>query len=129
MGELTGISTDLPYEDRLKRLRKSGIALWDVCASAERVGALDAKIQFKTIVPNDFPSFFDAHKCIELICFNGKAAERLFCRKALADLPPAAKTLRREVLPSTSPAFASMRFEEKLSRWREALCQVVQCRT
>lgn len=41
MGELTGASTLLPYAARLDRLRQAGIALWDVCRSAERAGSSD----------------------------------------------------------------------------------------
>ena len=115
MGELIGAAPELPYEDRLDLLRARGVALWDVCASAERVGSLDSSI--RSPVANDFPSFFRAHQRIELICFNGQPAEKLFRRNAEAGSP----AIRRLVLPSTSPAHARMRFEEKLSRWREAL--------
>jgi double-stranded uracil-DNA glycosylase len=115
MGELIGASPELPYEDRLSLLKERGVALWDVCASAERVGSLDSSI--RSPVANDFPSFFRSHQRIELICFNGQPAERLFRRSAPAGLP----AIRQLVLPSTSPAHARMRFEEKLSRWREGL--------
>ena len=120
MGELAGAFPYLPYEDRLNRLRQNGIALWDVCASAHRAGSLDSNIQLSTVVPNDFGSFFKAHRHVELICFNGQPAERLFRRKVLAVFPDLAR-LRRVVLPSTSPAHAGMRFERKLALWREAL--------
>ncbi len=115
MGALFGASPERPYEDRLRLLKQRGVALWDVCATAERVGSLDSNI--KAPVANDFPSFFRAHKRIELICFNGQPAEKLFRRHASAGLP----VIHQMVLPSTSPAHARMRFEEKLSRWREAL--------
>jgi G:T/U-mismatch repair DNA glycosylase len=36
-------------------------------------------------------------------------------------LAPAWAAIERQALPSTSPAYASMRFEQKLARWREAL--------
>ena len=125
MGELVGASPDIPYVDRLSRLKDKKIALWDVCASAKRMGSLDSNIQPLTIVPNDFGSFFKAHKHIELICFNGQPAEKLFRRFVLVTLPPALAALRREVLPSTSPAHAKMRFEEKLQRWGEVLCDFI----
>ncbi len=82
MGELIGAAPELPYEDRLDLLRARGVALWDVCASAERVGSLDSSI--RSPVANDFPSFFRAHQRIELICFNGQPAEKLFRRNAAA---------------------------------------------
>lgn len=119
MEELAGASPDMPYEDRLKRLTGHGIALWDVCAAAARKGSLDSNIQAPE--PNDFVSFFKTHQDIKLICFNGQPAEKLFCRYVQPDLPKRILSLPRVTLPSTSPAHASMRYEHKLARWREAL--------
>ena len=119
MGELIGASPELPYEDRLSRLKLHGVALWDVCASAERVGSLNSGI--RSPIANDFCSFFKTHKRVELMCFNGQPAEKLFRRNAPAGLP----VMRQIVLPSTSPAHARMRFDEKLSRWSEALKEFV----
>jgi hypoxanthine-DNA glycosylase len=120
MGELTGATLDLSYVDRLEKLRKSGIALWDVCRAAERAGSSDAEIRMETVEPNDFRAFFGAHPRIELICFNGQPAEKLFRRKAspqLVDLRP----IPYRVLDSTSPACARITREQKLLRWREAI--------
>jgi hypoxanthine-DNA glycosylase len=115
MGELIGASPELSYDDRLGLMKARGLALWDVCAFAERVGSLDSNIRSPT--PNDFPSFFRTHPRIALICFNGQPAEKLFRRNA----PVGAPAIRQLVLPSTSPAHARMPFEEKLARWRAAL--------
>jgi TDG/mug DNA glycosylase family protein len=124
MGKLVGATPDLPYEERLKRLTEHGIALWDVCAAAEREGSLDADIQSPT--PNGFASFFKAHPDIELICFNGQAAEKLFRRYVKPRLPENVLLVPGLILPSTSPAYAGMPFEQKLSRWREALGKYLQ---
>ncbi len=35
----------LPYDERLQRLKARGVGLWDVIASAERSGSLDAAIR------------------------------------------------------------------------------------
>ena len=105
MGKLVGASPDLSYADRLEKLRKSGIALWDVCRAAQRAGSSDAKIRMESVEPNDFRAFLGAHPRIELICFNGQPAEKLFRRKAsplLVDLRP----IPHQVLDSTSPACA-----------------------
>lgn len=124
MGELVGAAPDLPYEARKKRLTEHGIALWDVCASAERAGSLDADIQSPT--PNDFASFFKAHPNIELICFNGQPAEKLFRRYVKPHMPENVLCMPSLILPSTSPAYAGMRFEQKLARWRDALGKFLQ---
>lgn len=118
MGVLVGASPDMPYEDRLKRLKDSGIALWDVCAAAQREGSLDADIQFSKA--NDFVSFFEKHPDIKLICFNGQHAEKLFCRDVKPSMPEKVLLLPRIALPSTSPAHAGIGFEQKLSHWRDA---------
>ncbi|MGB9152355.1 MAG: DNA-deoxyinosine glycosylase [Alphaproteobacteria bacterium] len=125
LGELIGASPDLPYEKRLQHLTKNRIALWDVCKMAEREGSLDAAIQSPE--PNDFHAFFKTHKYIELIGFNGQPAAKLFNRYVKPDMPEQIKALPCVVLPSTSPAHAGMRFEEKLSRWRDALGAFVSC--
>jgi hypoxanthine-DNA glycosylase len=117
MGELVGAFPDLPYEDRLACLTENNIALWDVCKAAERKGSLDSDIQFPR--PNNFDSFFTAHQDIALICFNGQPARKMFCRYVQPDV--SGRNFDLCVLPSTSPAYAGMRYEQKLSRWREAL--------
>jgi double-stranded uracil-DNA glycosylase len=88
---------------------------------AERTGSLDSNIQRQCLVVNDFASFFKTHKEIELICFNGQSARGLFLRHVEPEMSESVSLLRRTVLPSTSPANAQMRFEEKLSRWQDVL--------
>ena len=123
MGRLFGAGVELPYEDRLRRLTESGVALWDVCASARRPGSLDTKIEALSVAPNDFAGFFQAHRGIGLICFNGAAAERLFERHVSPTLQAPPSTLR---LPSTSPAHASLGFEQKFDAWSKALAKVAK---
>jgi len=117
LGVLVGASPERPYADRLEALKAHRIALWDVCASAQRPGSLDASIRHATVVANDFASFFQAHPHIGLICFNGRKAADLYRRFVLPGLPERVRGIRCEALPSTSPAHASMRFDEKLARW------------
>ena len=54
MGEFFGAGPELPYAARTERLSASGIALWDVIASAERPGSLDSSIVSRSVVVNDF---------------------------------------------------------------------------
>jgi double-stranded uracil-DNA glycosylase len=121
MGELVGAGPDLEYPTRLVRLRAHGLAVWDVLASGERQGSLDSAIVPASIVVNDFDTFFARHRELRLICFNGNTAAGLFKRKVLPELAPRWAGIERRTLPSTSPAYASLRFEQKLERWREAL--------
>jgi len=123
MGRLFGAEPVLPYAERVPRLVLNGIALWDVCAAAQRPGSLDAAIVHSSVVPNDFASFIESHPGIGLICFNGSKAADLYRRLVLRGLPAHVRALRYETLPSTSPAHAAMTFEAKLARWAAALQQ------
>ncbi len=117
MGELSGAAPQLPYAQRLRALRQAHIALWDVLHSCERQGSLDSDIEAEQV--NDFADFFKRHPHITRVCFNGAKAEQSFRKYVLGKqtLPD----LHYTRLPSTSPAHAGMRYEEKLAAWRTAL--------
>jgi TDG/mug DNA glycosylase family protein len=114
MGELTGSSPEIPYDMRTRILKSAGIALWDVLASCKRPGSLDSDIS--SIVPNDFETFFLNHPHISHIYFNGAMAEKCYQKFVLPRLTPRTSYYLR--LPSTSPAHASLSYEQKLSAWR-----------
>jgi double-stranded uracil-DNA glycosylase len=118
MGELFGASAELAYGERLRKLKLHRVALWDVCHSAYREGALDASIDPGSIVPNDLARFLRSHAAVRLICFNGQTAARLYRQLVLPGLPGTLRDIPCETLPSTSPAHAAMRFEQKLARWQ-----------
>jgi len=113
MGDLVGTYPSLPYERRLCLLSSAGIALWDVLASCERSSSLDSHIKHEQA--NDFASFFIRHPNIIQVFFNGSKAEQCFKKfvQNKQDLP----LLQYCRLPSTSPAHAGMRYEEKLHAW------------
>lgn len=121
MDRLFGASPDLPYAERAQRLMQNGIALWDVCAAAQRPGSLDTAIVHASVVPNDFATFIKYHSDIALIGFNGAKAADLYRRLVLPALPATGRAIRTETLPSTSPAHAAMTFEDKLARWAAVL--------
>ncbi len=119
MGELVGALPALPYEVRTGMLKSAGIALWDVLASCKRHSSMDADIEADSICASDFASFFQKHPHITHIFFNGTMAERCFHKHVLPLLEHLPLRYRR--LPSTSPANASMRYEEKLKDWKVIL--------
>jgi hypoxanthine-DNA glycosylase len=121
MGRLFGAGPELPYDERVQRLVGNGIALWDVCAAAQRPGSLDASIVHSSVVPNDFAAFIESHPGIGLVCFNGGKAADLYRRLVLHGLPARMQSIRYQTLPSTSPAHAAVPFEEKLARWADAI--------
>lgn len=117
MGELFGFAPTAPYLRRLTRLRASGVALWDVCHSARRPGSLDSAIEHRSVRANDFGSFLDSHPSIGAVFFNGAKAAMLYERLVVPAIPAALRELRRVILPSTSPAHASLPYAAKLRRW------------
>lgn len=119
MGALFDAGLEHDYADRIGLLQQLRIALWDVLASCERPGSLDADIDPGSIVVNNFAAFFDDHRHLQRIVFNGTTAEQCFRRHVHATV--AARVPDRRRLPSTSPAHAGMHFAEKLERWRQAL--------
>ena len=109
------------YEDRCEQLTASGIALWDVLKSSARPGSMDTDIRMSSSVPNDFSQFFSDCRGIRRVCFNGKTAESVYRKMVLPGLGGDGPEMRS--LPSTSPAYASLSFDDKLVAWREALIQ------
>ena len=119
MAEVLGFAADAPYASRVAALLGAKIAVWDVLAACERPGSLDSSIRRDTEVANDFAAFLTEHSRLERVFFNGGAAEASFrrhCPELLHD-----PRWRFQRLPSTSPAHASLRFEQKLAAWRSAL--------
>jgi hypoxanthine-DNA glycosylase len=118
MGDLFDAGPQLAYEERTQRLLMRDVAVWDVCASAQRAGSLDAAIVRTSVASNDFGAFFAAHRGIRLIGFNGKTAADLYERHVQKRLTPRAAGIPRVCLPSTSPAHAAMSYGAKLDAWR-----------
>ena len=107
------------YSERCEALMDRGIALWDVLSSSVRPGSMDADIQSDTAVANDFSEFLTVHDGVELICFNGQKAAQMFTRMVQPGLDN--KKLHFASLPSTSPAYASMSYVDKLAKWRSII--------
>jgi hypoxanthine-DNA glycosylase len=108
---LFGTTPASNYADRLAFVAAQRIALWDVCAMAERRASLDSEI--KREVPNTIHDLLDANPGIATVAFNGGGARRLYHRHFTPR-----RGLLYLALPSTSPAHASLGFAEKLARWQ-----------
>lgn len=101
------------YEDRIKLLISNNIALWDVLQFCERKGSLD--ISIKNPVPNAVLELLVQKNSIETIIFNGKESHRLFTQYF-----GILEHISYQIVPTTSPA-NTMRFEQKLEFWRQAI--------
>ncbi len=113
LGELLGEPlAGMPFEHRYRRLLANRIALWDVIGACARPGSLDADI--RDAIDNDFDALARLGPRLRAVLFNGRTAGRYQARFL-------ARGLHATVLPSTSPAFAGMRYADKLAAWRTAL--------
>lgn len=100
---------DIDYDERLARLLAHQIGLWDTVAACKREGSLDAAIRQAqanefSVLSRDCPDLFR-------VCFNGKTSGKSEQRFNTAGF----ETL---VLPSSSPAYAQMSFDDKLAVWK-----------
>lgn len=102
----------LPYAERLPRLLAHGFGLWDVLGACERVGSLDANI--RNAEANDFALLRQRCPALRRVGFNGKTSGKFSPQFAAAGFEIV-------VLPSSSPAYAVLTFDEKLSVWRDLL--------
>jgi len=110
LGEILGEPlAGLAYTDRLGRVLLHRVGIWDVYAACRRTGSLDSQI----LVPqlNDLAGLPRLAPQLRAVAFNGQAAGRFKARVAELGYAWA-------VLPSTSPAHAARRFDEKLAVWR-----------
>ena len=99
----------LPYPDRLEGLKAAGVGLWDVIASADRPGSLDAAI--RNVEAADLNRLVEGLPALRAVAFNGGTAARLGRR-----LLSARAGIALIDLPSSSPAHARP-LAEKAAAW------------
>ena len=100
---------DLPYADRLSRVRAHRVAIWDTIVACERAGSLDAAI--RNAEQGEIARVRRVARELHAVCFNGNTAGAPSAAWAAAGYA----TL---VLPSTSPAYTRP-MAEKLAAWRQ----------
>jgi len=110
--------TQQPFEERYARLRARRIALWDVLGACRRAGSLDSDI--RSAEHNDFSRLRTLGPHIARVLFNGQAAGRFAPRFEAAGYAVC-------VLPSTSPANARLRLDDKVAAWRAAAAWDEEC--
>ncbi len=110
VGAVIGVDlVPLAYVDRLAALARHHIGLWDVVASASRVGSLDSAIRDHQ--PNDLAALAGSLPALRGIGFNGAAAFRLGAPAV------AAAGVAMLALPSSSPAHAALSLAAKRTAW------------
>jgi hypoxanthine-DNA glycosylase len=101
-------------EDKIALCKKHHIALFDSAASLNREANNSSDTNLKNIEVNDFEKLLKEYPNIKTIMFTGKKAEQIFNKKYKH------LDIKKVLLPSTSPAYASMKFEEKLKKYKDA---------
>lgn len=90
-------------------ITENNIALWDVVKCAKRQGSADANIKEEEY--NEIDKLLKEYPSIKHIALNGKKAYEYFDKK-VGNID-----IDKKVMPSTSSAYASMTYKEKLKEW------------
>ncbi len=120
IAELFGIDIDCSYQSRVDQISQLPLILWDTLKACHREGSLDSKILKQQIEANNIAGLTEQYSGLRAIAFNGAASEKYFNQLEKHRLP-ANHQLELIKLPSTSPANASMNFDQKLVIWRQLL--------
>lgn len=108
------------YSEKKAFLAKHKVALWDVFASAERDGSLDANIRDTSC--NDIPGFLNENPSIKTIALNGGKASKAF-RQMKKMFPSCFTQVKIISFTSTSPLSisAGWPFERIVEQWKQIL--------
>lgn len=117
MASLFAFDPAASYAERAQQLKDKHVAVWDVMQACERRGSLDSAIIDSSISENDFVAFYRAHPNIRRVFFNGAKAEQEYRKRVLPNLSNDEDGREYARLPSTSPAMASLSFDEKRLAW------------
>ncbi len=108
------------YEKRLQIILQHGLALWDMAYSCEREGSADSRM--RQITPNHLEWILQECPELAAFAFNGKKSYELFCHfYHLQNGLLFGRKLEYLVMPSTSPAYAALRVEQKQEAWSKIL--------
>lgn len=105
------------YKEKIQMLIENRIGLWDVVHSAERITSLDSHLIVHQ--SNELDYFINRLPHLKSIAFNGKKAFELFKKH----FPKLVHAIPYTILPSTSPANASIAFHQKLNLWRHFILE------
>jgi len=100
-------------DQKIWLLKECKLGLWDMIASCKRESSLDSSLEDETV--NDIATLLEENPNIKKIAFTGKKAEALF-KTHFSHLD-----IETFYLPSPSPAYAAMKFEDKVKVYKEKL--------
>jgi len=100
-------------DQKIWLLKECKLGLWDMIASCKRESSLDSSLEDETV--NDIATLLEENPNIKKIAFTGKKSEALF-KTHFSHLD-----IETFYLPSPSPAYAAMKFEDKVKVYKEKL--------
>jgi len=100
-------------DQRIWLLKQCKFALWDVVKSCKRENSSDSNL--KDIEVNDLEALLQEYPNIKRVGFTSKLAQKLYNTHF--------KNIKIDTfyLPSPSPAYAAMKFEDKVAKYKEIL--------
>lgn len=99
------------YNRKVQFLHAHHIALWDVCATAHRMGSMDTAIT--AVIPNPIAALIDNHPSLLSIYFNGQKAQKLYDQYFERN-----PKIIYHTLPSSSPANAQYSLDKLVDNWK-----------
>jgi double-stranded uracil-DNA glycosylase len=112
---------DLPITTKSEKIalcKIKKIGLWDVCQSVDRASSNSSDTNLTNITPNDISTLLKAYPHIKTILFTGKKAQSLY-KKHFDTL-----AINTMLLPSPSPAYASVSIEEKTRTYQNCFLSI-----
>jgi len=100
-------------DQKIWLLKEMKLGVWDMVASCQRDNSLDSSLEDEVV--NDIPALLEQYPSIKKLAFTGKKAQALF-ETHFGHLD-----IERVYLPSPSPAYAAMTFDEKAIQYAEKL--------
>ncbi|WP_372366692.1 DNA-deoxyinosine glycosylase [Candidatus Uabimicrobium sp. HlEnr_7] len=102
-------------EERKQLVLQKQIALWDSVHICERENSADSQLQ--VMKSNDIKGLLTKYPKINTIFFNGKKSQQVYL-KSNSDID-----IYTKALPSTSSAYAAMKYNEKLAIYAENILE------
>lgn len=112
MGEISGYPI-INRDQKVWLLKMCKLGLWDMVHSCRRGNSLDSSLEDEDV--NDIAALLEAYPKIRKIAFTGRKAQALF-ETHFGHLD-----VETVYLPSPSPAYAAMTYEQKIVQYRQKL--------
>jgi len=110
--EVTGYPVN-NRDQKIWLLKECKLGVWDMIASCQRDNSLDSSLEDEVV--NDIPALLAKYPSITKLAFTGKKSQALF-ETHFGHLD-----IERVYLPSPSPAYAAMTFDEKVVQYAKKL--------